>query len=112
MLRKAWCNFSHNNAECLAMLTENASDDRVYMVMANSATRITDSRQLEYFGFKIDPSVRQTPFKQMIRIIDLDYQDEYIGTSGCNDHDCSAAEALLGLNQGNEDNAEIDDDDL
>lgn len=98
MLRKPWCNFY----ECLAMFTENAADDRVYHVVANSVTRLTDSRQLEYFGFKIDPSVRQTPFKQMIRIIDLDYQDEHIGTSGCGDRKCSAADALLSLNQGNE----------
>ena len=53
----------------------------------------------------------------MIRIIDLDYGDEHIGTSGCGDHDC--ANALLSLNPGNEEisenkapnDAKMDDDD-
>ena len=106
MLREPWCNFSHNDDKCVAMLTENAADNRIYHIVANSATRLTDPKQLEYFGFKLDDTVRQTPFKQMIRIIDLDYGDEHIGTSGCGDHDCSAANALLGLNPGNEEISE------
>lgn len=101
--KKPMCNFGQNLEECTALLREEETEERTYYILYHSVNRINNSKQLEYFGFKLDQTVRQTSFNQMIKIIDLDHQDEFIGTSACNNNNCAdAANALLSLKSNNE----------